>query len=95
MTSKVSYKSSVIIIGVVNIVTSELIVSSPDEISRERLELEATLLDSVERETECEAVTEREDTYEVIIDTDGERRPDKYVIGGWTCQYDGTDLIHM
>ena len=61
-----------------------MIVSSPDEISRERLEREATLLDSVERETECEAVTEREDTYEVIIERDGERRPDKYVIGEWT-----------
>ena len=77
-----------------SVVIAELIVSSPDEVSRERLELEATLLDSVERETECEAVTEREDTYEVIIDTDGERKPDKYVIGGWTaCQDDGTD--HM
>ena len=42
-----------------------MIVSSPDEITRERLEAEATLLDSVVMETECEAVTEREDTYEV------------------------------
>ena len=49
-----------------------MIVSSPDEVSRERLEREATLLVTVERETECETVTEREDTYEVIIDTDGE-----------------------
>ena len=81
MTSKVGYKSSVIIIGVVNIVITELIVSSPDEISRERLELEATLLDSVERETECEAVTEREDTYEVIIDTEGKLTSQKYAIG--------------
>ena len=76
-----SYKYSVIILGVVNIVRSELIVSSPDEISRERLEREATLLDSVERETECEAVTEREDTYEVIIDSDGERTYHEYVTG--------------
>ena len=60
-----------------------MIVSSPDEITRERLEAEATLLNSVERETECEAVTKREDTYEVIIDSDGERRPGRYVIGGW------------
>ena len=65
--------------GFFNIVTSELIVSSPDEISRERLEREATLLDSVERETECEAVTEREDTYEVIIESDGERTYHEYV----------------
>ena len=64
-----------------NIVTSELIVSSPDEVSRERLEREATLLDSVERETECEAVTEREDTYEVIIDTNGRLTSQKYAIG--------------
>ena len=61
--------------------TSELIVSSPDEISRERLELEATLLDSVKRETECEAVTEKEDTYEVIIDTEGRLTSQKYAIG--------------
>ena len=67
--------------GFLNIVRSELIVSSPDEISRERLEREATLLDSVERETECEAVTEREDTYEVIIDNDGERTYHEYVTG--------------
>ena len=58
-----------------------MIVSSPDEISRERLELEATLLDSVKRETECEAVTEREDTYEVIIDTKGRLTSQKYAIG--------------
>ena len=69
------------ILGVVNIVRSELIVSSPDEVSRERLEREATLLDSMERETECEAVTEREDTYEVIIERDGERTYHKYVTG--------------
>ena len=49
-----------------NVVSGELVVSSPDEITRERLEAEATLLNSVERETECEAVTKREDTYEVI-----------------------------
>ena len=70
-----------IIIGVVKIVSAELIVSSPDEVSRERLEREATLLDSVERETECEAVTEREDTYEVIIDTNGRLTSQKYAIG--------------
>ena len=64
-----------------NIVRSELIVSCPDEISRERLEREATLLDSVERETECEAVTVREDTYEVIIKTDGRLTSQKYVMG--------------
>ena len=58
-----------------------MIVSSPDKISRERLEREATLLNSVERETECEAVTEREDTYEVIIDTDGELTYHRYVSG--------------
>ena len=58
-----------------------MIVSSPDEISRERLEREATLLDSVERETECEAVTEREDTYEVIIESDGRSTSKKYSIG--------------
>ena len=75
---------AVYLIIVFSVVSGELIVSSPEEVSRERLEREATLLDTVERETECEAVTEREDTYEVIIDTDGERRPDKYVIGGWT-----------
>ena len=63
--------------------------SSPDEITRERLEAEATLLDSVVRETECEAVTEREDTYEVIIDSKGERRPELYSIGAQynTIQY--------
>ena len=61
--------------------SAELIVSSPDEVSRERLEREATLLDSVERETECEAVTEREDTYEVIIDTNGRLTSQKYAIG--------------
>ena len=64
-----------------NIVTSELIVSCPDEISRERLEREATLLDSVERETECEAVTEREDTYEVIINDGVEVKSENYSIG--------------
>ena len=63
--------------------SGELIVSSPDEVTRERLEGEATLLNSVVRETECEAVTEREDTYEVIIDRDGERTTGKYVIGEW------------
>ena len=31
--------------------------------------------------TECEAVTEREDTYEVIIDSDGEQTSEIYVIG--------------
>ena len=62
-----------------SIVSAELIVSSPDEITRELLEREATLLDSVVRETECEAVTEREDTYEVIIDNPRIRR--KYAIG--------------
>ena len=64
-----------------NIVTSELIVSSPHEVSRERLEREATLLDSVERETECEAVTEREDTYEVIFNGGAELKSEKYSIG--------------
>ena len=64
-----------------SIVRSELIVSSPDEISRERLEREATLLDSVERETECEAVTEREDTYEVIINDGAEVKSENYSIG--------------
>ena len=58
-----------------------MVVSSPDEITRERLEAEATLLDSVERETECEAVTEREDTYEVIIDSEGERTTEEYSTG--------------
>ena len=67
--------------GVLSVVSSELIVSSPDEISRERLEREATLLDSVERETECEAVTEREDTYEVIIDNGVEPQLEEYSIG--------------
>lgn len=56
-------------------------VSSPDEITREKLEREATLLDSVERETECEVVTEREDTYEVIIDNNGEQTSHEYVSG--------------
>ena len=55
--------------------------SSPDEVSRERLEREATLLDSVERETECEAVTEREDTYEVIINDGVEVKSENYSIG--------------
>ena len=63
-----------------------MIASSPDEITRERLEAEATLLDSVERETECEAVTEREDTYEVIIDSEGERTPEQYSIGAQLIQ---------
>ena len=58
-----------------------MIVSSPDEITRERLEAEATLLHSVERETECEAVTEREDTYEVIIDNGVEPQLEEYSIG--------------
>ena len=66
-----------------NVVSGELVVSSPDKITSERLEAEATLLDSVERETECEAVRERVDTYEVIIDNVGERTPGRYVIGGW------------
>ena len=69
-----------------NVVSGELIVSSTDEITRERLEAEATLLDSVVRETECEAVTEREDTYEVIIDSEGERRPEQYTIGAQLIQ---------
>ena len=56
-------------------------VSSRDEITRERLKREATLLHSVERETECEAVTEREDTYEVIIDSDGKLTGLKYALG--------------
>ena len=56
-------------------------VSSPDEITRERLEREATLLHSVERETECEAVTEREDTYKVIIDNGVEPKSEEYSIG--------------
>ena len=59
--------------GFLNVVSGELVVSSPDEITRERLEAEATLLNSVVMETECEAVTEREDTYEVIIDSEGGR----------------------
>ena len=67
--------------GFLNVVSGELIVSSPDEITRERLEAEATLLDSVVRETECEAVTEREDTYEVIIDNEGELTYHEYVSG--------------
>ena len=61
--------------------SGELVVSSPDEITRDRLEAEATLLHSVERETECEAVTEREDTYEVIIDNNGELTYHEYVSG--------------
>ena len=69
--------------GLLNLVSGELIVSSTDEITRELLEREATLLDTVVRETECEAVTEREDTYEVIIDSDGERKTGTYVIGEW------------
>ena len=64
-----------------SVVSGELIVSSPDEITRERLEAEATLLHSVERETECEAVTEREDTYEVIIDNGVEAQSEEYSIG--------------
>ena len=67
--------------GVLSVVSGELIVSSPDEITRERLEAEATLLHSVERETECEAVTEREDTYEVIIDNGVEAQSEEYSIG--------------
>ena len=55
--------------------------SSPDEITRERLEAEATLLDSVERETECEAITEREDTYEVIIDNGVQIKSENFSIG--------------
>ena len=64
-----------------NVVSGELVVSSTDEITRGRLEAEATLLNSVVRETECEAVTEREDTYEVIIDSDGELTYHEYVSG--------------
>ena len=64
-----------------NVISGELIVSSPDEITRERLEAEATLLNSVMVETECKAVTEREDTYEVIIDSEGKRTPEQYSIG--------------
>ena len=64
-----------------SVVSGELIVSSPDEITGERLEAEATLLHSVERETECEAVTEREDTYEVIIDNGVEAQSEEYSIG--------------
>ena len=71
----------VFIKGVLSVVSGELIVSSPDEITRERLEAEATLLHSVERETECEAVTEREDTYEVIIDNGVEPQLEEYSIG--------------
>ena len=67
--------------GFLNVVSGELIVSSPDEITRERLEAEATLLDSVVRETECEAVTEREDTYQVIIDSGGNLTGLKYALG--------------
>ena len=47
-------------------------VSSPDEITRERLKREATLLDSVERETECEAVTERETECEAVTERETE-----------------------
>ena len=72
---------AVYLIIVFSVVSGELIVSSPDEVSRERLEREATLLVTVERETECETVTEREDTYEVIIDTDGELKSEQYSIG--------------
>ena len=68
-----------------------MIVSSPDEVTRERLEGEATLLTSVVRETECEAVTEREDTYEVIIDRDGERKTGRYTIGEWV--HEDIDII--
>lgn len=64
-----------------SVVSGELIVSSPNEVTRERLEREATLLYSVERETECEAVTEREDTYEVIIDNGLEPQSEEYSIG--------------
>ena len=64
-----------------NVVSGELVVSSPDEITRERLEAEATLLDSVERETECEAITEREDTYEVIIDNGVQIESENFSIG--------------
>ena len=71
----------VFIKGVLSVVSGELIVSSPDEITRERLEAEATLLHSVVRETECEAVTEREDTYEVIIDNGVEPQSEEYSIG--------------
>ena len=67
--------------GFLNVVSGELVVSSTDEITRERLEAEATLLDSVVRETECEAVTEREDTYEVIIDSDVEIESENFSIG--------------
>ena len=67
--------------------SAELVVSFPDEVSRQMLEREATLLDSVERETECEAVTEREDTYEVIIDTDGELKSEQYSIGMYILNY--------
>ena len=68
-----------------NVVNGELIVSSPDEITRERLEAEATLLDSVVRETECEAVTEREDFYEVIIDNGVEIESEKQKIVHFFC----------
>ena len=64
-----------------NLVSGELVVSSPDEITRERLEVEATLLDSLVRETECEAITEREDTYEVIIDNGVEIESENFSIG--------------
>ena len=75
------FKICLLLKGLFNLVSGELIVSSPDEITRERLEREATLLHSVERETECEAVTEREDIYEVIIDSDGELKTERYTIG--------------
>ena len=61
--------------------SGELIVSSPDEITKEQLEAEATLLDSVVRETECEAITEREDFYEVIIDNGVEIESENFSIG--------------
>ena len=67
--------------GFLNVVSGELVVSSPDEITRERLEAEATLLDSVVRETECEAITEREDTYQVIIDNGVEIESENFSIG--------------
>ena len=68
--------------------SAELIVSSPDEITRELLEGEATLLDSVVRETECEAVTEREDLYEVIFKDGAELRSDNYSIGNHVIAQD-------
>ena len=74
-------KNIYIALGFMSLVSCELRVKSPDEITRARLETEAILLDSVVRETECEAVTEREDTYEVIIHNNGVEIRDKYVIG--------------